>query len=149
MFEEAQLYSPVTTGAGGEVTVHLHDGHPGAHDPAVRSLALFYNKTLLDAAGITTPPQTLDDLVADAKKTVQRDGSGNITTEGMGMDFAGQDHQWWREVLVRQFGGVPYDDKGNVAYNDDAGVKALSWYTGPQPRPLQLPHPPVPSRCRR
>jgi len=33
VFEEAQLYSPVTTGDGGEVTVHLHDGHPGAHDP--------------------------------------------------------------------------------------------------------------------
>jgi phenylalanine-4-hydroxylase len=32
VFEEAQLYSPVTTGADGEVTVHLHDGHPGAHD---------------------------------------------------------------------------------------------------------------------
>ncbi len=36
MFEEAQLYSPVTTGAGGEVTVHLHDGHPGAGDPEYR-----------------------------------------------------------------------------------------------------------------
>ena len=36
MFEEAQLYSPVTTGAGGEITVHLHDGHPGAGDPVYR-----------------------------------------------------------------------------------------------------------------
>jgi phenylalanine-4-hydroxylase len=36
MFEEAQLYSPVTTGDGGEVTVHLHDGHPGAGDPDYR-----------------------------------------------------------------------------------------------------------------
>ncbi len=36
MFEEAQLYSPVTTGDGGEVTVHLHDGHPGADDPYYR-----------------------------------------------------------------------------------------------------------------
>ena len=36
MFEEAQLYSPVTTGAAGEVTVHLHDGHPGANDPGYR-----------------------------------------------------------------------------------------------------------------
>lgn len=36
MFEEAQLYSPVTTGAGGEVTVHLHAGHPGADDPGYR-----------------------------------------------------------------------------------------------------------------
>ncbi len=36
MFEEAQLYSPVTTDVSGEVTVHLHDGHPGANDPAYR-----------------------------------------------------------------------------------------------------------------
>jgi phenylalanine-4-hydroxylase len=36
VFEEAQLYSPVTTGAGGEVTVHLDDGHPGADDPGYR-----------------------------------------------------------------------------------------------------------------
>jgi phenylalanine-4-hydroxylase len=36
VFEEAQLYSPVTTGAGGEVIVHLHDGHPGANDPDYR-----------------------------------------------------------------------------------------------------------------
>jgi phenylalanine-4-hydroxylase len=35
MFEEAQLYSPVTT-EGGAVTVHLHDGHPGANDAAYR-----------------------------------------------------------------------------------------------------------------
>jgi len=36
VFDEAQLYSPVTTGTGGEVTVHLHDGHPGANDAAYR-----------------------------------------------------------------------------------------------------------------
>jgi hypothetical protein len=33
MFEEAQLYSPVTTDEDGEVTVHLIDGHPGLEDP--------------------------------------------------------------------------------------------------------------------
>jgi phenylalanine-4-hydroxylase len=36
MFEEAQLYSPVTTGDGGEVIVHLDEGHPGFADPAYR-----------------------------------------------------------------------------------------------------------------
>jgi phenylalanine-4-hydroxylase len=36
VFEEAQLYSPVTTGDNGEVTVHLADDHPGANDPAYR-----------------------------------------------------------------------------------------------------------------
>ena len=114
------------------VSAIKRDGKYYGLPTAVRSLALFYNKDLLDAAGITTPPQTNDELVADAKKTVQRDGSGNLTTEGMALDFAGQDHEWWREVLVRQFGGAPYDDKGDVAYDDDAGLKALSWYTGLQ-----------------
>ena len=36
MLEQAQPYAPVTTGAGGEVTVHLHDGYPGANDPEYR-----------------------------------------------------------------------------------------------------------------
>ncbi len=37
MFEEAQLYAPVTRGKDGEVTVHLGDDHPGATDEAYRS----------------------------------------------------------------------------------------------------------------
>jgi phenylalanine-4-hydroxylase len=36
MYEEAQLYSPVTKGDGGEVTVHLAHDHPGANDPDYR-----------------------------------------------------------------------------------------------------------------
>jgi phenylalanine-4-hydroxylase len=36
MFEEAQLYSPVTAD-GDEVTVHLAHDHPGANDPAYRA----------------------------------------------------------------------------------------------------------------
>ncbi|WP_405133375.1 phenylalanine 4-monooxygenase [Nocardia sp. NBC_01388] len=49
MFTEAQLYSPVTKGADGDVTVHLSDEHPGVHDPlyrirrnAIAALALDY-----------------------------------------------------------------------------------------------------------
>lgn len=37
MFEEAQLYSPVTRGDDGEVTVHLGEDHPGFHDAAYRA----------------------------------------------------------------------------------------------------------------
>jgi len=36
MFEEAQLYSPVTRSAEGDVTVHLSDEHPGVNDPVYR-----------------------------------------------------------------------------------------------------------------
>ncbi len=37
MYEEAQLYSPVTTDAAGDVTVHLAHDHPGANDPDYRA----------------------------------------------------------------------------------------------------------------
>src|ERR671915_335645 len=37
MYEEGQLYSPVTQGEGGQVTVHLADDHPGANDPVYRA----------------------------------------------------------------------------------------------------------------
>ena len=36
MYEEAQLYSPVTTDGAGAVTVHLAHDHPGANDPEYR-----------------------------------------------------------------------------------------------------------------
>jgi len=36
MFEEAQLYSPVTKDEHGGVTVHLGDDHPGVNDPDYR-----------------------------------------------------------------------------------------------------------------
>jgi phenylalanine-4-hydroxylase len=37
MFEEAQLYSPVTQGDDGKVEVHLGEDHPGFHDPVYRA----------------------------------------------------------------------------------------------------------------
>jgi phenylalanine-4-hydroxylase len=37
VFEEAQLYSPITTAADGAVTVHLDEDHPGFGDPDYRA----------------------------------------------------------------------------------------------------------------
>lgn len=37
MFEEAQLYSPVTKGDDGQVVVHLGEDHPGFNDPEYRA----------------------------------------------------------------------------------------------------------------
>lgn len=100
---------------------------------AVRSLALFWNKKLFEEAGIDGPPETLDELVETAKALTVTDDGGNFTTVGMTLDMAGQDHQWWREVLVRQFGGQPYsEDYTTVAYDDEAGAKALEFYTSLQ-----------------
>ncbi len=98
---------------------------------AVRSLALFYNTRLFDDAGIESPPATLDELVEVAKKLTQVDGAGNITQVGITTGMTAQDHHWFREVLIRQFGGEPYTDGyKTVNYNTDAGMKALEFYAG-------------------
>jgi len=105
------------------------DGAYMALPTAVRSLALFYNKRLFDNAGIENPPANLDELVEIGKKLTERDGAGNVTQEGLTTGMTAQDHHWFREVLVRQFGGEPYtDDYKTVTYNDEAGQKALQYY---------------------
>ncbi|MCC6304750.1 MAG: extracellular solute-binding protein [Rhodobacteraceae bacterium] len=107
------------------------DGAYWALPTAVRSLALFYNKRLLEAAGITAPAATLDELVAHAGKLAVVDGAGNVSTVGVTTGMTAQDHHWLREVLIRQFGGAPYsDDNRTVTYDSDAGRAALAWYTG-------------------
>ncbi|MEE9428631.1 MAG: extracellular solute-binding protein [Paracoccaceae bacterium] len=105
------------------------DGVYMALPTAVRSLALFYNTRLFEEAGIEGPPETLDELIEIAKKLTIRDAAGNITQEGITTGMAGQDHHWWREGLVRQFGGVPYsEDYKTVTYADEAGIAAFQWY---------------------
>ncbi len=105
------------------------DGAYMALPTAVRALALFYNKRLFEEAGIDGPPKTLDELVSIASALTKRDASGNITQVGITTGMNAQDHHWWREVLVRQFGGEPYtEDYRTVTYNNAAGIAALQWY---------------------
>lgn len=97
---------------------------------AVRSLALFYNKRMFEEAGIDGPPQTLEEMMADAAAMTKTDAAGNITHVGITAGMTAQDHHWFREGLVRQLGGDPYvDDYKTVNYNTDAGVAALDFYT--------------------
>ena len=98
---------------------------------AVRSLGLFWNKKIFREAGLdpNKPPKTLDELIDYAKKLTKRDKAGNIIQVGLTMGPINQDHNWWREVLVRQFGGVPYNDHNTkVTYTDEAGLKAFQYY---------------------
>jgi multiple sugar transport system substrate-binding protein len=107
------------------------DGKYYALPTAVRSLALFWNKTLFKEAGLdpNKPPATLDELVDYAKKLTKRNPNGDLIQEGLTIDMGGQDHHWLREVLIRQFGGEPYSaDKKTVAYNSPAGIAATQWY---------------------
>jgi multiple sugar transport system substrate-binding protein len=105
------------------------DGEYWGVPTAVRSLALFYNKKLFAAHGISAPPKTHAEMLEIARKITERDGAGNLLTAGMTAAPTSQDHHWWREGLVRAFGGQPYsDDNRTVTYNSEAGLKALNAY---------------------
>ena len=99
---------------------------------AVRTLALLWNKKLFRAAGLDPekPPKTLNELVDYAKKLSKYDAQGNLVQSGLSMLPSGQGHSWIREILIRQFGGVPYSADGRkVTYNTSQGADALKWYT--------------------
>ena len=109
------------------------EGSYWAIPTAVRSLALFWNKDIFADAGLDpeAPPTTLDEFVDMAVATTVYDGDAdifNITQQGHAPALAAQDHHWFREVLLRQFGGVPYSDDGRaVTYNSEAGCAAFAW----------------------
>src|SRR5690606_6981006 len=102
---------------------------------AVRSLALFYNKDLFEAAGLDpeAPPTTTEEFLAMAQQLTQYDESGNtgienLVTMGYAPEMPGQAHHWFREVLVRQWGGMPYSpDNRQVLWNSPDGCAAFAY----------------------
>lgn len=104
---------------------------------AVRSLALFWNKDLFEAAGLDpeVPPTTLDELVEMAQALTVYDDSGNtdilnIVSEGFAVGMTSQDHHWFREVLLRQYGGVPYsEDNKTVLWDSEEACEAFKFLT--------------------
>ncbi len=112
------------------------DGAYFALPTAVRSMGLFTNRRLLHDAGIDTPPATLQAHVDAALRVARHDSAGNLLVAGTTIGLPSQDSHWWREVLVRQFGGTPFsDDYRQVRYGTQAGADALQWYAD-----LQLKH---------
>lgn len=97
---------------------------------AVRTLALFWNKDLFEQAGLDPeqPPQTLEEFEEYAQKLTEYDDAGNIVIEGYAPELPGQAHHWFREVLIRQFGGQPFnEDNTKVMWNSAEGCEAFKW----------------------
>ena len=97
---------------------------------AVRTLALFWNKDIFEAAGLDpeAPPADLETFLAYAQQLTEYDDAGNIATQGFAPALPGQSHHWFREVLLRQYGGVPYsEDNKTVTWNSQEGCEAFKW----------------------
>ena len=97
---------------------------------AVRTLALFYNKTILGEAGIE-PPTTWEELVDAAIATTVKDGE-NFSVVGITQDIGGQAHSWWREALIRQNGSLPFQDETlnrTLNWTSPEAIEAFTYVT--------------------
>jgi multiple sugar transport system substrate-binding protein len=102
------------------------DGHLYAVPANLASVALYYNKTMFTAAGITDAPKTSDEFVADVKKLTL--GGANPTQYGISL----ADHQtipMW-PILQWMNGGDIVGADGCATVNSAASVQALSTWAG-------------------
>jgi multiple sugar transport system substrate-binding protein len=90
---------------------------------------LYYNKALLSAAGITSPPKTISQLTADAKKLTQRNPDGSLKV--VGFDPASGFYDGAPNKVLRfaaLFGGHYVDAKGHsILSKDPAWAKSMEW----------------------
>ncbi|MFH1711865.1 MAG: extracellular solute-binding protein [Patescibacteria group bacterium] len=107
---------------------------------SVDSLALFYNRDLLDAAGIPTPPQNWEEFQAVIPQLTSYDIDGNITQSGAALGTS-QNVERSTDILsllMMQTGTQMTDARGRVAFNTVPegspkgfypGLNALQFYT--------------------
>ena len=114
------------------VQVSKLDGQYWALPTAVRTLALFYNKNIFEEHGISEPPENLEELVEIAEETTVKKDNGQLKYEGFTWDWEGQQHSWYKSVLVQQFGGryISDNNKEILIGDNEGAVEALRWYAG-------------------
>lgn len=97
--------------------------------------ALYYNTDMFEAAGITEPPKTFDELAEAAKKLVQYDAKGNMTVSGHSLRLSGSGsgtgEKFW--MFLHPMGGSIIEEGAvegtyHAGYDNAAGQKALAFY---------------------
>ena len=107
---------------------------------SVDSMALFYNKDLLSAAGIATPPTDWTVFISDVEKLTQYDDQGNIKQSGAAIGSAKNVERASDilSLLMIQNGTQMTDDQGRIAFHlipDETpadvfpGLDAVEFYT--------------------
>jgi multiple sugar transport system substrate-binding protein len=88
-------------------------------------LTLFYNMEHLDEIGIKEPPKNWDELKGYAKELTGGGRYGWVLNYGAPEGIGGVASYWM--VFLQQAGGKLYDENGNPAFNNEAGVDALQF----------------------
>ncbi|HET8524177.1 MAG TPA: sugar ABC transporter substrate-binding protein [Thermomicrobiales bacterium] len=95
---------------------------------------MFYNTDMFAEAGITSTPETVDEMMAMAETLTKRDGSGNIVTQGIDLRLSGGGfgtaEKFWFQAMI-PYGAHPMvqdGDKYKAGYDNDEGVASLNMY---------------------
>jgi multiple sugar transport system substrate-binding protein len=107
----------------------------------VDTIALYYNKSLFNNAGIINPPKTWDEFVEAVKKLTSKDSDGNVVRSGVALGTA-SNVSYASDILnlfMLQTGAVMIEKEGNRAGFDKSvnlngksyspGVSSLDFYT--------------------
>src|SRR4051794_17194842 len=87
---------------------------------------LYYNKDLFKKAGITSPPKTMSELLADAKKLTVKNPDGSLKQVGLNplVGFYENVPERW----IQSFGGKYVDQQGHaILSKQPAWPKWLNW----------------------
>lgn len=95
--------------------------------------ALYYNKDMFQAAGLTEPPKTMAEYDSYAQKLTQRDAAGAPVVSGWSLRLTGGGQgtaeKFW--INLHQFGGTILKEKDGKWYADyasEAGRAAMKQY---------------------
>jgi multiple sugar transport system substrate-binding protein len=99
------------------------DGHTYVIPWTLSTPILFYNATLLQQAGISSPPSSWEQLQTDAAAIKQKTGADGLSNGCIGSGASGSD--WCLQAIVRSDGGQVLD-KNKIAFGDSGSVSALT-----------------------
>ncbi|TQS41153.1 ABC transporter substrate-binding protein [Cryptosporangium phraense] len=85
--------------------------------------ALYYNKKMFAEAGITKPPATWEELVADGKK-LTKGGKWGLAQEGAHVSA----HSHHAFILSQQYGGEWFDAEGKPTFDTPQNAEAIKRY---------------------
>jgi len=102
------------------------DGKLYAVPANMATLVLYYNKDMFTAAGITAPPKTEADFIADAKKLTVSSG-GKVSQYGLSLADNNTIQMW--PILQWMSGGDIVDAKGCGVVDSAASVAALTQWS--------------------
>ena len=105
--------------------IGVANGHVYALPSTPATTALHYNRALFRAAGLNPddPPQTMEELSADAEKLTQKGPDGKISVSG----FIPAEPGWWNWAWGEFFGGTLWDGKSKITIDSPENVRAFEW----------------------